>query len=59
MLSENYMSVPDKSASITEKGSATACCTVHGASAHAWFADVPVADIKGFWGAFGCSCWMA
>jgi hypothetical protein len=31
-------------------------CTIHG-HAHAWTADVPVADEKSFWGALGCSCW--
>src|SRR5262249_12718716 len=36
-------------------GCATAC-TIHG-HAHAWTADVPVADEKSFWGALGCSCW--
>jgi predicted amidohydrolase YtcJ len=36
-------------------GSATACM-IHG-HAHAWTADVPVANEKPFWGALGCSCW--
>jgi predicted amidohydrolase YtcJ len=31
-------------------------CTIHG-HAHAWAADIPVADDKAFWGALGCSCW--
>ena len=31
-------------------------CTVHG-HAHAWAAEIPVADDKAFWGALGCSCW--
>jgi predicted amidohydrolase YtcJ len=31
-------------------------CGMHG-HAHAWTADVPVADEKSFWGALGCSCW--
>jgi hypothetical protein len=30
-------------------------CTVHG-HAHAWAAEIPVADDKAFWGALGCSC---
>jgi predicted amidohydrolase YtcJ len=34
-------------------------CAVHGGSAHAWLADAPTSDAKTFWGAFGCSCWMA
>lgn len=33
-------------------------CNVHGhAHLHALQADVPVGDPRGFWGAFGCSCW--
>jgi predicted amidohydrolase YtcJ len=42
-----------------KKQAAAACCGVHGDRAHAWLADVPVSDEKAFWGAFGCSCWMA
>jgi len=44
-----------------EKQVSAGCCAVHAGSAHAWFADVPVsgADRGAFWGAFGCSCWMA
>lgn len=33
-------------------------CGLHGhAHARAWGAKVPVADLKGFFGALGCSCW--
>ena len=33
-------------------------CGLHGhAHARAWGAQVPVADLKGFFGALGCSCW--
>lgn len=33
-------------------------CNVHGhAHLHALQADVPAGDPRGFWGAFGCSCW--
>jgi hypothetical protein len=33
-------------------------CNVHGhAHAAAWMAGTPASDAKGFWGAFGCSCW--
>lgn len=44
---------------VTPVRKASTCCTLRGASAHTWFADIPVADSKAFWGAFGCSCWMA
>jgi predicted amidohydrolase YtcJ len=44
-------------------GAANRCgvagCAVHGASGHGWLADTPASDAKAFWGAFGCSCWMA
>jgi hypothetical protein len=33
-------------------------CSVHGhRHATAWSANLPIADLKGFWGALGCSCW--
>jgi len=33
-------------------------CTVHGHDhARAWSARLPIADLKSFWGALGCSCW--
>jgi predicted amidohydrolase YtcJ len=33
-------------------------CHVHGhRHARAWSANLPIADLKGFWGALGCSCW--
>ncbi|MBN3803550.1 amidohydrolase [Paraburkholderia sp. Ac-20336] len=33
-------------------------CGVHGhAHARAWSSALPTSDAKGFWGAFGCSCW--
>jgi predicted amidohydrolase YtcJ len=39
---------------------AAAACAVHGSERErAWFADIPVADQREFWGAVGCSCWMA
>jgi hypothetical protein len=31
-------------------------CDVHG-HAHAWTKNIPVADLKDFWGALGCACW--
>ena len=35
-------------------------CAVHGLqNQQAWFADIPVSDQNAFWGALGCSCWMA
>jgi len=45
--------------SIALQGCGVAGCAVHGASAHGWLADTPASDAKAFWGAFGCSCWMA
>jgi predicted amidohydrolase YtcJ len=33
-------------------------CGVHGHNhAGAWGADLPVSDLKSFWGALGCACW--
>ncbi|WP_142846159.1 amidohydrolase [Telmatospirillum sp. J64-1] len=33
-------------------------CGVHGHDhAGAWSSNLPVSDLKGFWGALGCSCW--
>ena len=33
-------------------------CNVHGhRRATAWSAKLPIADLKSFWGALGCSCW--
>jgi hypothetical protein len=46
-----------------ERAAASLCgcdhaCGVHGHDhAHAWAGSVPVADLKSFWGALGCSCW--
>jgi len=35
-------------------------CGVHGhRHATAWSARLPIADLKGFWGALGCACWAA
>ena len=36
----------------------SSACGLHGhAHAKAWGSKVPVADLKGFFGALGCSCW--
>lgn len=36
----------------------TNACTVHGHDhATAWSSKLPIADLKSFWGALGCSCW--
>jgi predicted amidohydrolase YtcJ len=46
-----------------QRAAAMACgcasaCGMHGhAHAQAWSRSVPTSDIKGFWGALGCSCW--
>lgn len=38
---------------------AHAACSVHGQQPQlAWFADIPAADRREFWGALGCNCWM-
>ena len=54
-----YRKAAAKSAPAKKQAAAAACCTVHGNDPRAWFADVPVSDKRAFWGAFGCSCWMA
>src|SRR5262245_60125958 len=34
-------------------------CAVHGSRRElSWLAEIPAADQREFWGAFGCSCWM-
>jgi hypothetical protein len=34
-------------------------CSVHGHDhATAWSSKLPIADLKSFWGALGCACWM-
>lgn len=33
-------------------------CTIHGHQhATAWSSQLPIADLKSFWGALGCACW--
>jgi predicted amidohydrolase YtcJ len=33
-------------------------CNLHGhGHATAWSSKLPIADLKGFWGALGCACW--
>ena len=33
-------------------------CAVHGHDhALAWSSQLPIADLKSFWGALGCACW--
>jgi len=33
-------------------------CRIHGhRHATAWSSKLPIADLKGFWGALGCACW--
>jgi len=49
-------------ASLQQKaGHACGCansCNVHGHDhATAWSSKLPIADLKGFWGALGCACW--
>ncbi len=44
-----------------QAAAACACavsCGVHGHEhATAWSKQLPIADLKGFWGALGCACW--
>lgn len=53
----------DRKSAPTQKVAAAAPghgCDVHGRQLQrAWFADIPVAEQRAFWGALGCSCWMA
>jgi hypothetical protein len=36
----------------------TNACSIHGHNhATTWSSKLPVADLKSFWGALGCSCW--
>lgn len=48
-------------ASLRKAAAACACannCNVHGHQhATAWSSKLPIADLKGFWGALGCACW--
>jgi hypothetical protein len=47
----------------TMRQAAAACacandCNVHGHQhATAWSSQLPISDLKGFWGALGCACW--
>ncbi len=46
---------------VRRAAAACACandCNVHGHQhATAWSSQLPIADLKGFWGALGCACW--
>lgn len=48
-------------AALRQAAAACACandCNVHGHQhATAWSSQLPIADLKGFWGALGCACW--
>lgn len=52
-----------ENAPLRRAAAAAACgcasaCGLHGhGHAQAWSRPLPTADAKGFWGAFGCSCW--
>jgi len=53
----------DRAAHAVQRAAASACgcaqgCNVHGHD-HAWAKALPVADERSFWGALGCSCWVA
>jgi predicted amidohydrolase YtcJ len=50
---------PVRHSNMTACGCGTSC-GLHGhAHASAWASSVPASDLKGFFGALGCSCWMA
>jgi predicted amidohydrolase YtcJ len=46
---------------VRQAAAACACansCNVHGhRHASAWASDLPVSDLRSFWGALGCACW--
>jgi predicted amidohydrolase YtcJ len=43
---------------ITASCACTHRCTLHGHDhAKAWTANLPIEDMKSFWGALGCACW--
>lgn len=46
---------------LRQAAAACACansCNVHGhRHASAWASDLPVSDLRSFWGALGCACW--
>jgi predicted amidohydrolase YtcJ len=48
-------------ATLRQHAAACGCansCNIHGhAHANAWTRNLPIADLKGFWGALGCACW--
>jgi Amidohydrolase family len=54
-------SVAGPSAIIRRAASSCSCthaCSIHGHDhARAWSGKLPIADLKSFWGALGCSCW--
>ncbi len=51
------------SANDTQKKLASLCACTHNCNVHghqhttAWSSKLPISDLKGFWGALGCSCW--
>ncbi|MDR6674551.1 amidohydrolase [Xanthomonas sp. 1678] len=53
----------DAPAAATLQQAAASCgcahdCTIHGHQhATAWSSQLPIADLKSFWGALGCACW--
>jgi predicted amidohydrolase YtcJ len=59
-----YGGYPKAAAAPEPSRLASACgcaaeCRVHGHDhARAWGANVPASDLRTFWGALGCACWM-
>jgi predicted amidohydrolase YtcJ len=46
------------SANVAMRCDCTKGCSIHGHDhASAWSSNLPIADLKSFWGALGCACW--
>jgi predicted amidohydrolase YtcJ len=42
-----------------QRCSCDSACGIHGHDhARSWSASLPVSDLRGFWGALGCACWL-
>jgi hypothetical protein len=58
-----YAAWGDPKAAAVERNVSSACgcahaCTIHGHDhATAWSSQLPISDLKSFWGALGCACW--
>ncbi|MFD1952130.1 amidohydrolase [Sphingomonas arantia] len=53
-----YHRTPEAAAKLASACGCASACSVHGHNhAAALGREVPVADVQGFWGSFGCGCW--